>query len=250
PPQPAPIARHGREAGTANPSPGAALPDTALLRLIWLASPALPVGGFSYSEGLEGAIDQGFVHDEASTLGWLHDQLILGAARSEWPLLAAAHRAWQQPDMERLVSLNDWMMQTRESAELLAQALQMGRSMAAWLREAHPGEARVALLDALRPAPLWPLAWALGAVLGGASERAAMLAFGFGWCENQVQGALKAVPLGQAAGRRVLQALADALPAAVDASQATGDADRVAYLPGLAIASAGHETQYSRLFRS
>jgi urease accessory protein len=87
-------------------------------------------------------------------------------------------------------------------------------------------------------------------VLAGAGARDTALAFGFGWCENMVQAAMKAVPLGQAAAQRVLAPLARALPAAVDAALACPPADRQAYAPGLAILSAQHEAQYSRLFRS
>lgn len=229
------------------------MPDApaAFLKLLWLASPALPVGGFSYSEGLEAAVDQGMVADEASARAWLLDQLTLGAARSEWPAMVASHRAWIAGDLARIEALNDWLAQTRESAEFALQMAQMGRSMLPWLRHAWPeGDARIDALAPLQPAPQWPVAWALAAALADADERSALLAFAFGWCEGLVQAAMKAVPLGQAAGQRLLAALADAIPACAEAALDTPDEDRIAFLPGLAIASARHETQYSRLFRS
>ena len=234
--------------------PGAApLTGPALLQLMWLASPALPVGGFSYSEGLESAIDAGLVSDEASTARWLLDQLALSQQRADLPLLASACRAWQRMDLARVAELNAWALQTRETRELRQQAEQMGRSLTDWLRQRRPGEARVAHLAALAPAPTWPVAFGLAAAVSGAPLRDALLAYAFGWAENGVQAALKSVPLGQSAGQRVLGRLADALPAAVDAALHTstqGDAQRQNLAPMLAILSARHEAQYSRLFRS
>ncbi|MEW6705241.1 MAG: urease accessory protein UreF [Pseudomonadota bacterium] len=227
-----------------------AMQPAALLQLIWLASPALPVGGFSYSEGLEPAVEAGKVHDEASAAQWLHDQLQLSLARSELPVVAAAFDAWQRSDLERLQSLNAWVRQTRESSELLQQAEQMGRSMLEWLRNRDAADARVAHLAALKPAPAWPVAFALAAAFTGAPRRESLLAFAFGWAENMVQAAIKAVPLGQSAGQRILARLAEAIPAAVDHALAQPEDERQAFTPMLAILSAQHETQYSRLFRS
>ncbi len=234
-----------------------ALSGPALLQLMWLASPALPVGGFSYSEGLEAAVEGGQVPDVAGAARWLGDQLTLSLQRADLPLLASAHRAWQQaertPMIERITDLNAWALQTRETREFRQQTQQMGRSLTDWLRQRRPDDPRPPVLAALAPAPTWPVAFALAAALTGASRREALLAFGFSWAENMVQAALKAVPLGQSAGQRLLGSLADALPAAVDAALITavaGDTARQNLTPMLAIVSARHEAQYSRLFRS
>lgn len=227
-----------------------ALAPAGLLQLLWLASPALPVGGFSYSETLEAAVDAGLVADEAGAARWIADQLQLALARSELPVLAAAIAAWRSGDRMRLRSLNDWVLQTRESRELRGQAEQMGRSMTEWLKNRGAPDERVAWLAGLAPAPSWPLAFALAAADSGAPARAALLAFAFGWAENMVQAALKAVPLGQGAGQRVLAALAGAIPAAVEHALVLPDESRQAFSPLLAIRSAQHEVQYSRLFRS
>jgi urease accessory protein len=221
----------------------------SLLQLIWLASPALPVGGFSYSEGLEAAVDAGLVTDEASARGWLLDQLALVQARSDLAAAAAAFEAWQRHDSGRVHALNAWVAGTRETAELRLQSEQMGRSLAQWLRQRQPDDARLDTLDALAP-PTWPLAFALAAAVTGAPVRDALLAMAFGWAENLVQAAVRAVPLGQSAGQRILGALADAIPAAVDAALAATDDSRQSFAPMLAVLSARHETQYSRLFRS
>jgi urease accessory protein len=234
-------------------SAASGLSVAALIAALRLASPALPVGGFSYSEGLEAAIDAGLVHDEASTRAWLLDQLAICLQRGELPLAAAAHAAWQQADLDRVRALNDWALQTRESAELRLQTEQTGRSLTDWLRQRHPAEPRIAVLQALRPAPAWPLAFALATACASLPPSEALLVQGFGWAENMVQAALKAVPLGQSAGQRLLDALGSALPAAVESAlqiAATGDAARQSFAPMWAILSARHEAQYSRLFRS
>lgn len=227
-----------------------ALPPPALLQLLWLASPALPVGAYSYSEGLEAAIDAGQVDDEDAVRRWLVDQLWLVQSRSELPLLAAAIEAWRSDAPQRIVALNDWALATRESAELRLQTEQMGRSLADWLRQRDADDPRHATLAALRPAPAWPVVLALAAARSGADTRSALLALAFGWAENQVQAALKAVPLGQNAGQRVLAALVAEIPAAVAQALTIGDDERQAFSPGLAILSSRHEAQYSRLFRS
>jgi urease accessory protein len=224
--------------------------DGVLLHLLRLASPALPVGGFSYSEGLEAAIEGARVRDEAGVLAWLADHLHLVLARADLPLLAEAVAAWQAFDVESVASLNDWFSDTRETSELRLQAEQMGRSLAQWLGLQCAGDARLDTLADLRPAPLWPVAFALALACGGAPLREGLVAYAFAWAENMVQAALKAVPLGQSAGQRVLSALAAEIPGAVDAALALPPVRRQSFAPMLAVVSAQHETQYSRLFRS
>jgi urease accessory protein len=168
----------------------------------------------------------------------------------------------------RIVELNTWVRLTRETSELRQQTEQMGRSLLEWLRiqdgqpkhtppvdataalPAPAPDARLAVLAALKPAPTWPVAHALALARSDAPLREALLAHGFGWVENMVQAALKAVPLGQSAGQRILAALVAVLPEAVDQAMRLGDAERQSHSPMLAILSARHEVQYSRLFRS
>ncbi|MGZ5132880.1 MAG: urease accessory protein UreF [Caldimonas sp.] len=222
----------------------------ALLQLMRLASPSLPVGGFSYSEGLEAAVESGRVSGESQALAWLLDQLRLALACSDLAIVAKAARAWQRGDLERVAELNSWFATTRETSEFRQQAEQMGRSLAQWLRHRDPPEPRLAALEALAPAPTWPVAFALAGVATGAPIRELLLAFAAGWAENMVQAAMKAVPLGQAAGQRVLAGLTEAIPAAVDAARSLPFGEMQAFAPMLAILSAQHEVQYSRLFRS
>ncbi|MFM8757529.1 MAG: urease accessory protein UreF [Limnohabitans sp.] len=224
----------------------------ALLHLIWLASPALPVGGFSYSEGLEAAIDQGLVHDEDSCTQWLTDQLLLTQARGDLAVIAQAVPAWQSLDTQRLQSLNAWVLASRESAEMRLQTLQMGKSLLEWLRhlQSH-SPARVDAMQCLATLPpTWPLAYALALSCTQAPLSQALQACAFGWAENMTQAALKAVPLGQSSGQRMLAVLASTIPQAVQTALSRTDETRQAFSPMLAILSSRHETQYSRLFRS
>ena len=222
----------------------------SLLQLMWLASPALPVGGFSYSEGLEAAVEAQLVRNEADAGIWLRDQLHLSLARSDLAVCARAFKAWQRGDAATLAELNDWVTTTRETRELRQQTQQMGRSLCEWLKNRGETDDRVAQLKALTPAPTWPVAFALAVAQTGAPLRESLLAHAFGWAENMVQAALKAVPLGQSAGQRVLAALVADIPVAVDHAMALPDSARQAATPMLAILSAQHEAQYSRLFRS
>jgi len=231
--------------------PAAPLAAGTLLQLMWLASPALPVGGFSYSEGLESAVESGRIAGEAQARDWLLDQLQVGLARSDLAAAAKAIGAWQRSDAATVAELNRWVATTRETSEQRTQTEQMGRSLVEWLKNrAGSADPRVAALAALAPAPTWPIAFALAAALTGAPPREALLAHAFGWAENMVQAAIKCVPLGQSAGQRILAALAEAIPAAVDHALSLADSERQAHAPMLAILSAQHETQYSRLFRS
>jgi urease accessory protein len=210
---------------------------------------------------------------------WLLDQLHLSLARADLPACAQAFQAWQAPpDAARLQALNDWVLATRESAEFRLQTEQMGRSLVEWLRNGeHAGDPRLACCAELSPAPTWPVAFALACALACAHEplaedqgedpakdppkdptkdntqgaaASALLALAFGWAENMAQAAMKSVPLGQAAAQRILTRLTQAIPSAVQQALALPDHERQAFTPGLAILSARHESQYSRLFRS
>lgn len=222
------------------------LTDPALLQLIWLASPALPVGGFSYSEGLEAAVESGLVRDEQTAVDWLVDQLHLGLARGDLAVLGSAVDAMREGRVERLEELDRWVRCTRETSELRQQTEQMGRSLREWQRTLGAG-----VPAATQPTDwTYPVAFAAAVGTSGAATRQILLSFAFGWSENMMQSAIKAVPLGQGAGQRILARLAAEIPAAVDHALTLDDDSRQAFTPMLAILSAQHETQYSRLFRS
>jgi urease accessory protein len=225
------------------------LPAASLLQLIWLASPALPVGGFSYSEGLEAAVDRAGVTTESLAADWLSDQLHLSLARGDLAVIAQAIPAWRNKDLLRVKALNDWVLQTRETSELRLQAEQMGRSLLEWLRN-HQSISDAHLQACAALPPTYPVAFALAASPLDAGVPDCLTAYAFGWAENMMQAALKSVPLGQSSGQRILARLAAEIPAAITTAMALEDQDRQAFSPMLAILSSQHETQYSRLFRS
>ena len=223
--------------------------DSSLMQLLWLASPALPVGGFSYSECLESAVDKAYAATENEASHWLIDQLHLSLARSDLPAIAQAITAWREGDHARVGILNAWILQTRESAELRAQTEQMGKSLLDWLRN-HTTATREQIQTLATQQPTYPIAFALAASATQADVRACLIAYTFGWAENMVQAAIKSVPLGQSAGQRVLSHIVAEIPAAIDYALTVTDATRQAFTPMLAILSSQHEIQYSRLFRS
>lgn len=226
----------------------ASLPAPSLLQLIWLASPALPVGGFSYSEGLESAVDTEQAATESGASDWLCDQLHIGLARIDLAVVAKAIGAWRRDDLVYVAELNQWVLQTRESSEFKLQTEQMGRSLVEWLRNQSAPHPHLDWLMAQSPS--YPVAFSLAVSRTQASVRDCLLAYAFGWAENMTQAAIKSVPLGQSAGQRILARLANEIPDAVEHAVGLMDSERQSFAPMLAILSAQHETQYSRLFRS
>ena len=234
-------------------APKQPLPAPSLLQLMWLASPALPIGGFSYSEGIEAGVDSACIATFREANDWLVDQLHLTLARADLAVVAKAIAAWRRDDLDRIDELNNWVLQIRETSELRLQTEQMGRSMLDWLRKQPSFHVNFHVdkneHDFLK-SPTYPLVFALAASSTQASVRDCLMSFAFGWAENMTQAAVRAVPLGQTDAQRILANLADYIPAAVDAAMRLQDSERQAFSPMLAILSSQHETQYSRLFRS
>lgn len=228
-----------------------ALPQ--LISLLHLASPALPIGGFSYSQGLEAAIDCGLVTDAASAERWIRDNLTHVQAHCEAPVWLLLHRAWRARDLGAVGRWNDWFHATRETAELRLETEQMGWSLSKLIGQMGWGDAAMASdLSELVPVCL-PTAFTAACVALGVDARDGLAAYAFNWTENQVAAAIKAVPLGQVAGQHILRGLHPAVLAVVDEAVQRADADppRLStFSPMLGLLSARHETQYSRLFRS
>ena len=222
----------------------------ALARLLQLASPALPVGAYSYSQGLESAVESGAITDALSAGRWIGDALALSLAKFEAPAWYRLYAAWAAPDPAEVRRLDEWFRVTRETAELRAETLQMGyslRRLCVELGEFEP--APLGQLAAIREIA-FPTAFTFAAVQWQIPSRDALIAYLWSWLENQVMAALKAVPLGQTDGQRLLLRLGGGLAAIADEAMAAEDATLANFAPGLAIASSRHETQYSRLFRS
>lgn len=210
----------------------------SLARLLQLASPTLPVGAFSYSGGLEAAVQARVVVDEASAGRWIGDVLDHSVAGMEAPILVRMLRA---PD--RIAEWNDTFVAGRETAELRAETLQTGYSLRRLLSD----------LDVAMPVmeeTSYPAAFACAAIAWSVEPRAALIAYLWAWLENQVMAAVKAVPLGQTAAQRLLRAHGARLDALATRTLEMRDDALGNFAPGLAVLSSRHETQYSRLFRS
>ena len=222
--------------------------NPTLPRLLQLASPALPVGDYTYSQGLEWAVESGLVHDQASALAWIAALLEEGIGCFEAPLTGQLQRAWAAAEHAEIERLNADFLASRESSELRAETVQMGYSLRRLLHELDDF-ALPEVFDAL-PEVSFPVGWALAAAAWEIAVVDSLTAYLWSWCENQMMAALKAVPLGQAAGQRILLALGGRLPAVVQQALELPEERWSNFAPGLALASSRHETQYSRLFRS
>jgi urease accessory protein len=217
-----------------------------LSRLLQLASPTLPVGAYTYSQGLEWAVESGAVTDEASALQWIGDLLQYSMGRFEAPLLARMMTACAARDGEHLAQLNARYLASRESAELRAESLQMAYSLLRLLDELGVD----AVLARQLPSPTFPAVWAGVAVQWEIDGDDALSAYLWSWLENQTMAALKSVPLGQAAGQRILLALGQRIAPLARQAHAMPEDAYSNFAPGFAIACSRHETQYTRLFRS
>ena len=205
-----------------------------LAKLLQLASPTLPVGAYSYSGGLESACEAGVVTDAASAERWIGDVMAFSVARMELPMLF------------RMIQNQDWnemFLASRESAELRAETVQMGYSLNRLFKDLGLGEVPV-------EEPSFPAAFAYAAAQWKIEPEAALQAYLWAWLENQAMAAVKSVPLGQTDGQRILLSLGDRVSSLAKKAMQMKDEDVGNFAPGLAMLSAQHETQYSRLFRS
>jgi urease accessory protein len=221
-----------------------------LVRLLQLASPALPVGAYSYSQGLESACEAKIVLDKESAKQWISDVLSFNIAMMEAPVLARLYRGWQSEDLKSAGYWNQYFLASRETAELRAETEQMGYSLAKLLVDGKFFEpAQLTSLNDLRPKG-FPAAFSFAAVNFAVPIDEALTAYLWSWLENQVIAAVKLVPLGQVAGQSMLFELGKTIPVVVEQALKLDDDELCNLAPGLSLRSAQHETQYSRLFRS
>ncbi len=219
----------------------------SLLAALHLASPALPVGGFAYSQGLEQAIEDRWVTQVEQAYVWIRDVLLLNLARQELPLWLACHRAVLQQDWAALAVANEELYALRETAEFRLESVQMGHSMTKLFAQWPQGAALKAL-----SIEQWtyPASYAALAAISGVDETMALTAYLWSWVENQALAAVKIIPLGQIDGQTLLHRLKGDVERATEVARSTDPAHAGSAAFGLALASARHESQYSRLFRS
>jgi urease accessory protein len=221
-----------------------------LVRLLQLASPLLPIGAYSYSQGLEWAVAAGDVCDAATVGRWIGSALELVIANGEAAVAWRTLNAAQSDDWRQVAEWNDWFRASRETAELRAETEQMGASLFKLTCELKLADAPArAAAGAMAPIT-FPAAYALIVRGLGVPAEAALTAYVWSWLENQVLAAIKTIPLGQVAGQRLLADLGARIPATIAIARSIADEEVSSFAPGLALASSRHETQYSRLFRS
>jgi urease accessory protein len=218
----------------------------ALLRLCHLVSPALPVGAYAYSQGLEYAVHAGWVHDEPTTLDWLSGLAHHALGTLDLPLLLRLQRAWLAGDLSAVRGWSAQLIAARETAELRAEELHLGRALARVLVELEIGEAA----EWQQAAPAFATMFSLAAARWSINAADTLAGYLWAWCENQVLAAVKLVPLGQSAGQRLLHRLTAAMPAIIERAQTLGDDAIGVGTVSQVFASALHESQYTRLFRS
>jgi len=219
----------------------------ALLRLLQLASPSLPIGAYAYSQGLEWAVEAGWVDDESSLANWLQEQLTHAIGGVDLPIFVRLYEAARDRDD---AAQRDWsrrLVALRETRELVADDCDRGRALARLLCSLEVAEAATWLE---RPDTPFASLAAIAAVAWGIALEPAAHAYAWSWLENQVLAGVKLVPLGQVAGQRLLLGLTKGIPALCRAALERGDDEIGGSLPAVALASSLHETQYTRLFRS
>lgn len=227
-------------------APHAALGLSGLLGLLRLASPGLPVGTFSYSRGLEGAVAAGWVHDEASAAEFVLGVLERSVCSLEGPILLRIHAAHERGELAEVERWALWLRASRESRELLLEDEQMGLALRRVLTQLGSlSTERAAALPAS-----FVCMFAVAAVTWGIDARHALAGYFWAYCESQTSAALRLLPLGQSAGQRLLQRALPVIEGCVERASALGDDEIGNFALGVAFASAQHETQYSRLFRS
>ena len=221
--------------------------DLGLLRLLQLVSPGLPIGMYSYSQGFERAVDDGWITTAVDTEEWLSGLMDSCLARIDLPILVRLYDAWASGNIEAVGYWSQILTASRETSELRAEDRQTGQALARLLDSLA--------IDSMQPWIRKPEAtlagiFAFAAVNWEIPKRETVIAYLWSWLENQVLCAVKLVPLGQVAGQRLLIKLAEKIPALVDQALKLEDDDIGGSAFGLALASSRHETQYSRLFRS
>lgn len=215
------------------------------LRLMQLISPTLPIGSFAYSQGLEYAVDTGWIKDQAQTQDWIQGQIKNTLSSLDVPVMKRMYQAWQTEDYETVIYWNKWLLAARETKELYDEDIQLGK---AFLRLVRGLDMAFPIDDEIEWSYLSIFSYA--AVEWEIPFTETANGFLWAWSENQVAAAIKVVPLGQTAGQNILSAVLKDIPTAVQQSIDCSDDDIGMLAPGVAIASALHETQYSRLFRS
>ncbi|MBX3617963.1 urease accessory protein UreF [Nitrosomonas sp.] len=221
----------------------------ALLRLLQLASPSLPVGAYTYSQGLESAIENGSVHNENSARIWIKEYLDI-AADFEVPIVWRLLKAFSQRDAATVTYWTECFIAARDTAEFRAETIQMGYSLAKLVMDLSIADDSLRAILAGQSEIPFPTAFAGAAEALAVPHEAALSGMLFSMVENQVLVCVKSVPLGQVSGQSLLLSLHPVIEKAALRAQQLNDEELSNWAPGLSLLSIQHETQYSRIYRS
>ncbi len=224
------------------------LSDPNLLCLLQLASPSLPVGGYSYSEGLETLVEDGAIAHPENLKHWIEMELRYGAIRIEAAVMLRGYHSVQARDFQSLSNWNHWLSAARETEELRASSLGMGRSLMRLLVELQPQIQAIA--DAVGNSCNYAIAFSIAAAHWQINIQAALLGYLYSWANNLITAAVKLVPLGQTSGQKLLLELQPLLSHTTTQILNLEDDELSCCTWGLSLASMRHETLYTRLFRS
>jgi len=223
------------------------LQNPSLLKLMRLTSPSLPIGGYSYSQGLEFAISAGWVHDTSTVSDWIQGLLKNSLINLDLPVLQKLYEAWQESDTDRVRYWNNFLSANRDAFELQEEDRQLGKALARLLVDLGLEEAKPFLNP---PHGGFLTLYVLAAVRWNISLNDAAQGFLWMWAENKVLCAMKLIPLGQTDGQKILSAVIETISHVIMRGLDLPDEDIGYTTPAQGIASALHETQYTRLFRS
>ncbi|MFH0258002.1 urease accessory protein UreF [Vibrio rumoiensis] len=226
--------------------------DVSCFRLFQLISPSLPIGGFTYSQGLEWAVEAGWVDNQAKLMDWLEMMLNNSLATLELPILAKFYRALESDDEASIEYWSQYLYSCRETSELRAEELQRGKALFTLLKQLElPIKSEWQPEDDPKAATQNQLlGFCVAAKAWGISLHSLQQGYLWSWAENIVMAGVKLVPLGQTAGQKTLIGLSEWLPQTIEKANQIQDDDIGSFTPSVAIASSRHETQYTRLFRS
>jgi urease accessory protein len=217
----------------------------SLLRLLHLASPALPIGSFHFSQGLEYAVTAGWIRDEQSASDWIDGLAECALGKLDLPVLQRLYEACKHQRYDEVQRWNAHLIASRETSELRAEDLHMGAALAKVLAQ-HGIDVTPLQLGR----PTYASVFAFACCSWNASCEETLTTYAWTWTENQVLAAIKLVPLGQSAGQRILHRLTTALPTIIAPVRHVRDEDIGVQALMHSVASARHESQYTRLFRS
>lgn len=217
---------------------------TALGRLLQLSSAALPVGAFTYSEGLEHLVESKIIQKPDDLAGWLIDSLCYGAIRVDVAIVKRVFDARKNDDISGQHYWDAWISASRESEELREQSWTMGRSLWRIAMSVH----NAALSE--KPLANFTAVYAVVTAQWGIPLHAAIVAYLHSWLNNSITAGVKLIPIGQMSGQKILWQLQDRLEEVALYAQTVTDDELYMWSTGHSLASMNHESQYSRLFRS